>query len=47
MDLFTMPVHCSDIKPETIYIKDQAIWEKEEKNKPRLKNVLDKLIKKA
>ena len=47
MDVFKRPVHCSDIKNETIYIKDQDIWEKEEKNKPRLKNVLDKLIKKS
>ena len=47
MDVFKRPVHCSDIKNETIYIKDQDIWEKEEKNKPRLKNVLDALIKKS
>ena len=36
MDVFKRPVHYSDIKNETIYIKDQDIWEKEEKNKPRL-----------
>ena len=47
MDVFKRLVHCSDIKNETIYIKDQDIWEKEEKSKPRLKNVLDKLIKKS
>ena len=47
MDVFKRPVHCSDIKNETIYIKDQDIWEKEEKNKPKLKNVLDVLIKKS
>ena len=47
MDVFKRPVHCSDVKNETIYIKDQDIWEKEEKNKPKLKNVLDVLIKKS
>ena len=47
MDVFKRPVHCSDVKNETIYIKDQDIWEKEEKNKPKLKNVLDELIKKS
>ena len=47
MDVFKRPVHCSDVKNETIYIKDQDIWEMEEKNKPKLKNVLDALIKKS
>ena len=47
MDVFKRPVHCCDVKNETIYIKDQDIWEKEEKNKPRLKNILDKIIKKS
>ena len=47
MDVFKRPLHCSDVKKETIYIKDQDIWEKEEKNKPSLKNELDKLIKKS
>merc|ERR1711912_215001 len=46
LDVFKRPVHCSDVKKETTYIKDQDIWEKEEENKPKLKNVLDKLIKK-
>ena len=47
MDVFKRPVHCSDVKNETIYIKDQDIWEKEEKDTPKLKNILDKLIKKS
>ena len=47
MDVFKRPVHCSDIKNETIYIKDEDKWEKEEKDKPKLKIVLDKLTKKS
>ena len=47
IDVFKRPVHCSDIKNETIYIKDHDTWEKEEDNKPKLKNALDKLTKKS
>ena len=47
MDVFKRPVHFSDVKKETIYIKDQDIWAKAEENKPKLKNVVDKLIKKS
>ena len=47
MDVFKRPVHCSDVKNETIYIKDQDIWEKEEENKPKLKNALDSITRKS
>ena len=47
IDVFKRPMHCSDVKNETIYIKDEDKWEKEEKDKPKLKNVLDKLTKKS
>ena len=47
MDVFRRPVHCSDVKNETIYIKDQDIWEKEEENKPKLKNALDSITRKS
>jgi hypothetical protein len=47
IDVFKRPMHCSDVKNETIYIKDENKWEKEEKDKPKLKNVLDKLTKKS
>jgi hypothetical protein len=47
LDIFKRPVHCSDIKKETIYIKDENEWKKEENNKPKLKNALDELTKKT
>ena len=31
------PVHCSDIKRETLYVKDEDKWEKEEPNHSKLK----------
>mgnify|MGYP003329938271 CR=1 FL=1 len=45
--MYLKDLYSSDVKNETIYIKDQDIWEKEEKNKPKLRNILDKLIKKS
>jgi hypothetical protein len=47
LDLFERPVHCSDIKKEIIYVKDQNIWKEEEKEKPKLKHALDQLTKKS
>ena len=43
MDIFKRPVHCSDIKKEIIYVKDEDKWEQEDKDKPKLKKALDKI----
>jgi hypothetical protein len=29
MDIYKRPIHCSDVKRETMYIKDKNVWEKE------------------
>ena len=47
IDIFKRPVHCSDVKRETIYVKDEDKWEKEEKEKPKLKNAIEELTKKS
>jgi hypothetical protein len=47
MDVLKRPMHCSDIKKEIIYIKDEDKWEVEEKNKPNIRHALDKLTKKG
>jgi hypothetical protein len=47
LDVCQRPVHCSDAKKETIYVKDQDRWEKEEKDKPKLKHALDEITKKS
>jgi hypothetical protein len=36
MDVHKRPVHCTDVKRETMYVKDQDIWEKENQEKTRL-----------
>jgi hypothetical protein len=40
LDIFKRPVHCSDIKRETIYIKDKDAWEKENDDKNKLITVI-------
>ena len=40
------PVHCTDKKRETIYIKDQGQWEKEDDNQTKLKKVINKIANK-
>ena len=47
IDILKRPVHCSDVKRETIYVKDEDKWEKEEKEKPKLKNAIEELTKKS
>ena len=43
MDIYKRPMHCSDAKRETIYIKDDNKWEKEEKNNPKLRQAIKNL----
>jgi len=47
MDVFQRPMHCSDAKKETIYIKDQDKWEIEKKDRPKLKHALEKISNKS
>jgi hypothetical protein len=36
LDVYKRPIHCSDLKRETLYIKDKNNWEKEDKDKTLL-----------
>jgi hypothetical protein len=36
-----LPIHCTDFKRETVYIKDNNIWEKENEEKKKLKWAID------
>ena len=40
MDIYKRPIHCSDLKRETLYVKDKDIWEKENENKKKIKNAI-------
>jgi hypothetical protein len=37
------PIHCSDAKRETLYIKDGDKWEKDDTNKSRLETAIRKV----
>jgi hypothetical protein len=40
------PIHCSDAKRETLYIKDGNIWEKDDTNKSKLTNAIKRVAQK-
>uniref|UniRef100_A0A6C0KVC9 C2H2-type domain-containing protein n=1 Tax=viral metagenome TaxID=1070528 RepID=A0A6C0KVC9_9ZZZZ len=40
LDVFKRPIHCSDLKREILYIKDNDSWEKEKVENVKLKNVI-------
>jgi hypothetical protein len=46
LGLTKRPMHCTDIKRETIYIKDANKWEKDTEGKPKLKNFINRVAKK-
>jgi hypothetical protein len=46
LDETKRPVHCTDRKRETIYIKDEGQWEKEDDNKTRLKKAINRIAHK-
>ena len=46
LDETKRPLHCTDKKRETIYIKDQGQWEKEDDNKSKLKKTINKIANK-
>ena len=36
LDVYKRPIHCSDIKRETLYVKDNNAWEKENEEKRKI-----------
>lgn len=45
MEIYSRPLHCTDLKRETVYIKDDEKWEKDE-NKEHLRNAVKKIARK-
>jgi hypothetical protein len=43
MNIYERPIHCSDMKREVLYIKDENKWEKDDNNKTRLTNAVRKV----
>ena len=46
LDETIRPIHCTDKKRETMYIKDEGEWNKEDDNKTKLKKVINKVADK-
>jgi hypothetical protein len=40
MDVTERPIHCTDIKRETVYIKDDDKWEKDDEDKSKIKRTI-------
>ena len=46
LDENVRPVHCTDKKRETMYVKDQGEWNKEDDKKTRLRKAINKIADK-
>ena len=46
MDLHTRPLHCTDLKRETLYIKNDDKWEKEDNDKTLLRKAVKNIANK-
>jgi hypothetical protein len=46
LDETERPIHCTDKKRETMYIKDENKWEKEDEKKSKLKKAINKIADK-
>ena len=46
LDVYKRPIHCSDLKRETMYIKEQNNWEKDSEDKDKLKMVIKNIAHK-
>jgi hypothetical protein len=46
LDIYKRPIHCSDLKRETMYIKEQNTWERDNEDKNKLKMVIKNIAHK-
>jgi len=43
LDVCKRPIHCSDVKRETLYVKNNGVWEKETEDRKRTKEIIYKV----
>jgi hypothetical protein len=43
LDVFKRPIHCSDLKRETLYVKDKDAWEKENVENVKIKRAIKEI----
>ena len=46
LELHKRPIHCSDIKREVLYVKDNDTWERDNEDKGKMKQVIAKVANK-
>ena len=46
LDITQRPIHCTDKKRETLYIKDEDKWEKENEDKKKIRKAIKKVANK-
>jgi hypothetical protein len=46
LDVYKRPIHCSDAKRETMYVKDKNIWEKEKDEKVKIHKTIRQIAHK-
>ena len=46
LDIYKRPIHCSDVKRDTMYVKDKDVWEKENGNHDKLRLAIRYITKK-
>jgi len=46
LDITQRPVHCTDKKRETLYIKDEDKWEKEDEEKKKVRKAIKRIASK-
>ena len=46
MDIYKRPIHCSDLKRETVYVRDNDVWEKETELYQKLRMAIKYITKK-
>ena len=46
MDMYKRPIHCSDLKRETMYVRDNNVWEKETDGYDNLRKAIKYITKK-
>tara|TARA_Y100000991_G_C21918322_1_gene325372 strand:- start:56 stop:961 length:906 start_codon:yes stop_codon:yes gene_type:complete len=45
LEITKRPIHCSDIQTETLYVKDNDTWEKDNDNRDKMKMAIDEVSK--
>jgi len=46
LDMYSRPLHCTDLKRETVYIKEDNQWEKDNSSKDKLRSIVNRVARK-